>query len=81
MDVLDKKLLLIINSVKYKGLISAGDIHRAIILNKPLNALIMNIMRKSIQYAKSELITHQIILMVTNFLMVILIQQLLLMNL
>jgi len=54
MDALDKKLLIIVNSDKFIGLISAGDIQRAIIQNKSLDTLIIEVIRKKIRYAKSE---------------------------
>lgn len=52
MDTLDKKLLLVIESDKFIGLVSAGDIQRAIIQNKPLNSKIGDILRKTIRVAK-----------------------------
>jgi dTDP-glucose pyrophosphorylase len=54
MDALDKKLLIIIDSDNFVGLISAGDIQRAIIQNKPLDTLIIDVIRKNIRYAKSD---------------------------
>lgn len=52
MDILDKKLLLVQNKGKFLGLLSAGDIQRAIIQNKPLETQIANILRKNIRIAK-----------------------------
>jgi dTDP-glucose pyrophosphorylase len=54
MDNLDKKLLIIIEGDKFVGLISAGDIQRAIIQNKPYNTPIKEILRKNIRVAKPQ---------------------------
>lgn len=54
MDLLDKKLLIVINDNKFFGLLSAGDIQRAIIQNKPLETPVENILRKNIRIAKPE---------------------------
>ena len=47
MDALDKKLLIVVDKTQYKGLLSAGDIQRAIIENKSLDTSICNILRKN----------------------------------
>ncbi len=52
MEALDKKLLIVLNDETFEGLISAGDIQRAIIQNKPLNTQIKQIQRKSIRVAR-----------------------------
>lgn len=53
MDALDKKLLLVLDSEGlFKGLVSAGDIQRAIIGNKPLNTEVKDILRADIKIAK-----------------------------
>lgn len=53
MDVLDKKLLLVLdNDDLFKGLISAGDIQRAIIANKPLHTEVKDVLRADIKIAK-----------------------------
>jgi dTDP-glucose pyrophosphorylase/predicted transcriptional regulator len=52
MDALDKKLLIVIENEKFLGLISAGDIQRAIIQNKSLETLAINVLRKDIRVAK-----------------------------
>lgn len=49
MDELDKKLLLVFDSEQFIGLISIGDIQRAIIKNQPLNSRISEVMRKNIR--------------------------------
>lgn len=49
MDELDKKLLLVFDEYKYVGLLSVGDIQRAIIKNQPLNSEISSAMRKNIR--------------------------------
>lgn len=51
MDKLDKKLLIVIDNNKFKSLISAGDIQRAIIHNKPMDTPISEIFRKNIRIA------------------------------
>lgn len=53
MDALDKKLLLVFDKDKYFGLISIGDIQRAIIKNQPLNSEITVAMRKNIRVCRS----------------------------
>ncbi len=52
MDLLDKKLLIVLDGSKFIGVLSAGDIQRAIIQNKPLDTIISNILRKNIKVAK-----------------------------
>jgi dTDP-glucose pyrophosphorylase len=52
MDALDKKLLVVVNNNQYKGLLSAGDIQRAIIKNKPLDTPVSQILRKNIRIGK-----------------------------
>lgn len=54
MDVLDKKLLIVLKQSKFFGLLSAGDIQRAIIQNKPLDTKIKEVIRKNIRIAKPE---------------------------
>lgn len=54
MDVLDRKLLIVLNKEKFFGLLSAGDIQRAIIQNKPLETQVADVLRKSIRIAKPE---------------------------
>lgn len=54
MDSLDRKSLIVIEQNKFFGLVSAGDIQRAIIQNKPLATPIEDILRKKIRVAKPE---------------------------
>lgn len=54
MDVLDKKLLVVLKEKKFFGLLSAGDIQRAIIQNKPLETQVGDILRKNIRIATPE---------------------------
>jgi len=54
MDVLDKKLLIVLKEDKFFGLLSAGDIQRAIIQNKPLETLVSDVLRINIRIAKLE---------------------------
>jgi dTDP-glucose pyrophosphorylase len=49
MDILDKKLLIIVENNILVGLLSAGDIQRAIIQNLPLNLTVKEIMRSSVR--------------------------------
>ena len=46
MDLLDKKLLIVIDDDKLIGIVSLGDVQRAIIANKSLDASVKSIMRK-----------------------------------
>ena len=52
MDALDKKLLIVEEQNLFVGLISAGDIQRAIIKKKPLNTTIIEVIRTTIRIAK-----------------------------
>ncbi len=54
MDKIDKKLVLIIDENKFIGLLSAGDIQRAIIQSKPLQTAVQDIIRTNIKVAKSD---------------------------
>jgi dTDP-glucose pyrophosphorylase len=54
MDVLDKKLLIVLNGVKFEGLLSAGDIQRAIIQAKPLNTSVNKVLRENIRIATPD---------------------------
>ena len=51
MDVLDKKLLIVLDNDKFAGLLSAGDIQRAVIQNKSLDIKVDEIIRKNIRIA------------------------------
>ena len=54
MDELDKKLLIVFDDNKYIGLISIGDIQRAIIKNQHLSSSIEAVMRKNIRVCRSN---------------------------
>ncbi|MBA3680767.1 MAG: NTP transferase domain-containing protein [Bacteroidetes bacterium] len=54
MDSLDKKLLIVMDQEKFIGLLSAGDIQRAIIKNTGLDVTIDNILRKNIRVGKES---------------------------
>ena len=54
MDREDRKLLLIVEGGEYRGILSAGDIQRAIIANKSLEAPIGEVLRENIRVANSE---------------------------
>jgi dTDP-glucose pyrophosphorylase len=51
MDALDKKLLIVMKDNKFSGLLSAGDIQRAVIQNKPLETKVNKVLRKNIRIA------------------------------
>jgi len=54
MDALDKKLLIVLIENKFYGLLSAGDIQRAIIQNKPLETQVADVLRTNIRIAKPQ---------------------------
>lgn len=54
MDGLNKKLLIVFNEGKFKGLLSIGDIQRAIIQNLPLSTLVKYVLRKNIRIAQPQ---------------------------
>ena len=54
MDKLDKKLLIVKSDDKFIGLLSIGDIQRAIIKNIQLNTQVSNILRENIKVASEE---------------------------
>ena len=54
MDHLDKKLLIVLDENKFVGLLSAGDIQRAIIQNKSLDTRVTEVLRKNIRIASPE---------------------------
>lgn len=51
MDSINKKLLVVYSENKFKGLLSIGDIQRAIISNIPLDIAVSHIIRKNITIA------------------------------
>lgn len=67
MDNLDRKLLIVIENDKFLGLISAGDIQRAIIQNKSLETQIREILRNNIRIAKPETSLDDIKKMMLDF--------------
>lgn len=52
MDAVNKKLLLVFDKEKFVGVLSIGDIQKAIITNLPLHTCITEIMRKDFLFAK-----------------------------
>lgn len=52
MDALDKKLLIVLENKKFHGLLSAGDIQRAIIQNLSLNTYVTDVIRTNIKIAR-----------------------------
>ena len=54
MDQIDKKLLIVFDNGKFAGLLSAGDIQRAIIQNKPLDTIVSHAIRPNLKIAKPE---------------------------
>lgn len=53
MDELDRKLLLISNDGQYGGIVSAGDIQRAIIANLPLETSVDRVKRENVRVANT----------------------------
>lgn len=51
MDDLNKKLLIVLNNDKFIGLLSIGDIQRAVIQNKSLETNVSEVLRKNIRIA------------------------------
>jgi dTDP-glucose pyrophosphorylase len=54
MDQIDKKLLIVFDGQKYLGLISAGDIQRALIKNDSFETKVSKVMRKNIVAGNKE---------------------------
>jgi dTDP-glucose pyrophosphorylase len=54
MELLEKKLLIVLENLKFVGLLSIGDIQRAIIQNKPLDTTVGEILRKTIKVARKD---------------------------
>lgn len=54
MDMLDKKLLMVMHDGKFVSLLSAGDIQRAIIQNKALETAVVEVVRKNIKIANPK---------------------------
>lgn len=66
MDKIGRKLLLVVDKEKYIGLLSIGDIQRAIINNTDLNSTIVSIMRKDYLVAKPDDSIEEIKIMMLN---------------
>ncbi len=54
MDIINKKLLLVFDNNKFKGVLSIGDIQKAIISNISLDTAIKKILRKDFVFAKTN---------------------------
>ena len=54
MDIIDKKLLIVLDIDKFIGLLSAGDIQRAIIQNKSLDTNVKEVLRTKIKVAHPQ---------------------------
>jgi len=54
MDSINKKLLVVLKKNKFAGLLSVGDIQRAVIQNKPLDTQINKVLRKKIRIAAPD---------------------------
>ncbi len=54
MDKIDKKLLIVLEGNKFYGLLSIGDIQRAIIKNKSLDSQVNEVMRSNIRIGKPD---------------------------
>lgn len=67
MDSIDKKLLIVIKDEKFVGLLSAGDIQRAIIKNIPLDSPIESILRKEIKTGSPDDTLEKIKDMMTRY--------------
>ena len=52
MDALDRKLLIVLDEGRFAGLLSAGDIQRAIIQNKSLESPVSDVLRQKIRVAR-----------------------------
>jgi dTDP-glucose pyrophosphorylase len=54
MDALDKKLLIVLDDNKFAGLLSVGDIQRAVIKNRSLDTKVREVLRKNIRIASPD---------------------------
>lgn len=54
MDSLDKKLLIVLENEMFEGLLSIGDIQRAIIQNRPLDTTVKEVLRQKIRIAHPQ---------------------------
>lgn len=67
MDVIDKKLLIVMQDDVFQGILSAGDIQRAIIQNKPLETKVEDIIRSNIRIGRPADSFESIKKMMINF--------------
>jgi dTDP-glucose pyrophosphorylase len=54
MDILERKLLIILSENKFAGLLSIGDIQRAVIKNLPLDTMVKEVLRADITVARTN---------------------------
>jgi len=54
MDMLERKLLIVIRDDRFAGLISIGDIQRAIIRNIPLDTIVRDVLREDISVVRTN---------------------------
>lgn len=67
MDILDKKLLIVLDKDEYKGLLSIGDVQRAIIQNKTLDTSVNAILRHNVLVARPDDSSDSIKQLMLNF--------------
>ena len=67
MDEIERKLMLVVDKETFVGLLSIGDIQRAIINNTDLNSPISSILRQDYLIAKPDNSVEEIKLMMLNF--------------
>lgn len=67
MDKIDKKLLIIVEDDLFYGLISAGDIQRAILQNMPLDTVITEVIRENIKVGKIHDSSEELRKMILEF--------------
>ena len=60
MDVIEKKLLIVLKNHQFLGLLSIGDVQRAIIKSTDLNTPIESIIRQNIRYADESMSIKEI---------------------
>lgn len=67
MDKIDKKLLIVFDAEKFVGLISAGDIQRAIISNMGLEVEVGSIIREDYRFATTSMPYEEILSLMIDF--------------
>lgn len=67
MDQLDKKLLLVFEQEHFIGLVSIGDIQRAIINNQSLDSFVKTILRGSFRYANTSMTQDEMRVMMIQY--------------